>query len=160
MRIDEKNDIEPPWRESRPNLRTIPFPPSNHLLPRRHWTIDLVLPSFRKCQRSSDAVGRHHAAPARHAPAKTAVRTPHTLSIPRPTPAPRHARARLWPRPHTLASTPLACSLMYPMYPLPRVGSFRVGQCINCTDKPKFGGMGIRKQSCTCLLYTSPSPRD
>ena len=89
LKLDEKNDIEHPWRESRPNLRTIPFPPSNQQ-PRRHWTIDLVLPSFRKCQRSSDAVGRHHAAPARHAPAKTAVRTPHTPS-PFPAQPPRRA---------------------------------------------------------------------
>ena len=49
---------------------------------------------------------------------------------------------------------------MYPMYPLPRVGSFRVGQCINCTDKPKFGGMGIRKQSCTYRRCLRPKGVD
>lgn len=34
------------------------------------------------------------------------------------------------------------------------------GQCINCADKPKFGGLGIRKQSCSYRRCLRPKGVD
>lgn len=105
---------------------------------------------LRRCRKPPDDDPRA-AGTASRACATTAVRSlprwplsaprhaPLPLYLPRRPDLPANCRARLWA--HTSRARRLSCM---------------AGKCINCVDKPKFGGPGCRKQSCMFKRCNNP----